>query len=151
MAETTARLTRTASGHRHRRVRRTPSFFHIAPDGVREPYSAADNAKIASALFRKRPSVRVSDVALPCGKVLQFEVRLGPNAISPRMPAPPPSQMIQVNLATNNTRVVVQSLPAPPPAQEPEPEAPGGDGVAAEAATPSLLKGAVNGPALGGG
>jgi hypothetical protein len=145
--EASARLARAAPGRR----RRIPSFFHIAPDGVREPYSAADNAKIASALFRKHPSVRVSDVVLPCGKMLHFEVRLGSNATSPRMPAPPPSQMIQVNLATNNTRVVVQSVAAPP-AQEPEPEAQTGGGSAAAAAgAASLLEGAVNTPALDGG
>ena len=40
--------------------------------------------------------------------------------------------MIQVNLATNNTRVVVQSVAAPP-AQEPEPEALTGGGSAAAA------------------
>ena len=40
------------------------------------------------------------------GMVLQFEVRFGQNAVSRKMPAPPPSGMVQVNLANDNTRVV---------------------------------------------
>jgi hypothetical protein len=51
-------------------------------------------------------AVRLSNVRLDNGKVLQFEVRFGENAVSRRMPAPPDSGMIQVNLADENTRVV---------------------------------------------
>ena len=35
-----------------------------------------------------------------------FEVRFGANAVSQRMPRPPPSQMIQVNLGNENSRIV---------------------------------------------
>ena len=38
-----------------------------------------------------------------------FEVRFGANSVSQRMPRPPASQMIQVNLANENTRVVTCS------------------------------------------
>jgi hypothetical protein len=51
-------------------------------------------------------SVRIADVRLPNGTVVQFEVRFGQNAVSRKMPAPPDSGMIQVNLANENTRVV---------------------------------------------
>ena len=52
---------------------------------------------------------------------MQFEVRFGQNAVSGKMPTPPDSGMIQVNLADENTRVVelkaqlaaVQAKPAP--------------------------------------
>ena len=76
--------------------------------------------------MRGQSSVRISDVTLPNGTVLQFEVRFGDKAVSPRMPEPPPSRMIQVNLASHNTRVVVESLaPRPhegePPASSMEP------------------------------
>ena len=103
-----------------------PAFFHVAPDGAREPYSSADNKAIARARVRGQSSVRISDVTLPNGTVLQFEVRFGDKAVSPRMPEPPPSRMIQVNLASHNTRVVVESLaPRPhegePPASSMEP------------------------------
>ena len=51
-------------------------------------------------------SVRISDVRLPIGQVLHFEVRFGANAISRKMPTPPASGMVQVNLQNENTRVV---------------------------------------------
>ena len=52
-------------------------------------------------------AARISDVRIPSsGMVLQFEVRFGQNAVSRKMPAPPPSGMVQVNLANDNTRVV---------------------------------------------
>jgi hypothetical protein len=56
-----------------------------------------------------RGAVRISDVRLLNGSVLQFEVRFGQNAVSRKMPAPPDSGMIQVNLANENTRVVEES------------------------------------------
>ena len=90
-----------------------PAFFHLAPDGTREPYSAADCKAISAARMRGLPSVRVSDVTLPNGKVLEFEVRLGSNAVSQRMPKPPQSRMIQVNLGNENTRVVLESMSEP--------------------------------------
>lgn len=63
--------------------------------------------------MRGQPSVRVADVTLQDGTVLEFEVRFGSHAISRRMPEPPPSRLIQVNLASENTRVVVESMPEP--------------------------------------
>ena len=123
-AESSARLLPSGRSERHRRL---PCFFHIAPDGVREPYNAEDNRKIATALFRKQPSTRVADVVLPSGKVLQFEVRFGAHAVSPLMSTPPVSKMVQVNFALpHNTRVVVQSLAEPPAALQPGAEQDGG-------------------------
>jgi len=49
---------------------------------------------------------RVTDVRLADGTIMQFEVRFGANATSGVMPTPPPSGMIQVNLANEYTRVV---------------------------------------------
>ena len=54
-------------------------------------------------------SVRIADVRLPNGTVMQFEVRFGQNAVSRKMPAPPASGMIQVHLTNDNTRVVEES------------------------------------------
>ena len=76
--------------------------------------------------MRGQTSVRIADVTLQNGTVLEFEVRIGSHAVSERMPAPPPSRLIQVNLASGATRVVVESMPeqqlGPPPAQAaPEP------------------------------
>ena len=76
-------LSRTHSGG-------APQFFHIAPDGKREPYSVVDCRAISIARKKGEPKVRISDVNLPNGKVLEFEVRLGVHAVSSRMPKPPP-------------------------------------------------------------
>ncbi len=56
--------------------------------------------------------MRVSDVLLPNGQILQFEVRFDKNATSKRWRTPPPSGMIQVNLRDHNTRVVEYRLEA---------------------------------------
>ena len=96
-----------------------PQFFHIDPQGKREPYSSADCKAISAARKKGEPSVRISDVTLPNGSVLEFEVRLGVHAVSSRMLEPPPSRMIQVNIATDKTRIVVESLGAPPPMAAP--------------------------------
>ena len=50
--------------------------------------------------------MRISDVQVADGTIMQFEVRFGANATSRVMPTAPRSGMIQVNLATGNTRVV---------------------------------------------
>jgi hypothetical protein len=52
--------------------------------------------------------VRINDVVLPDGTTLEFEVRFGENAVSKRLATPPPSGIIQVNLGSENTRVVVE-------------------------------------------
>ena len=104
-------LAPTVSASGRRRV--APSYFHVAPDGAREPYSAEDNVRIASAQAKRKPSCRIANVVLPNGKIMEFEVRFGTNAISDRCPKPPESRMIQVNLETQNTRAVVRSEPAP--------------------------------------
>ena len=75
----------------------------------------------------------MSDVTLPNGRVLRFEVRFGANAGSPKTattwPTGSPTGIAQVNIDDNNTRMVKDlSTPegVPPaiktPASEPEPE-----------------------------
>ena len=96
----------------HSQVRRLGlhQYFHVGPDGSRSFYSEVDNTLIRAAVQFGDRSVTLDEVSvtLPDGatQVLQFEVRFGENATSPRMPTPPPTGMIQVNLATDNTRVV---------------------------------------------
>ena len=98
-----------------------PKYFHIAPNGAKEPFSAADNATIFAAQEQGARQVRVADVALPDGRVLQFEVRFGAHAVSQKMPSPSPTGLCQVNLGNQNTRIVerVDAKPsAPPPAAD---------------------------------
>ena len=83
-------------------------FFHIAPDGEKIPYNKEDNARISKARAAGEDSVPIEDVKLPNGTVLQFEVRFGDKAVSPRMLEPPLSRMIQVNIKNDKTRVVVE-------------------------------------------
>ena len=51
-------------------------FVHIDPKGARTQYGAEDNARIDDGIARGLRSVRLSDVTLPDGKVLSFEVRI---------------------------------------------------------------------------
>eukprot|EP01043_Picozoa_sp_COSAG02_P000607 COSAG02_NODE_11_length_58539_cov_103.119473_26_plen_1413_part_00 len=81
------------------------SFCHIAPNGERVPYDQAECKKISDAKEKLQKSVLVSKT-----KQGQFEVRFGDKATSKRMPRPPSSKMIQVNLKNENTRVVVDRL-----------------------------------------
>ena len=91
-----------------------PSYFHEAPNGQREPFSAADNATIFAAQNQNLPSVRIADVTIAGGRVLSFEVRFGANAKSRKMPQPSPTGICQVNLGSENTRIVHRQ---DPPAQ----------------------------------
>lgn len=85
-------------------------YFHIGPNGGRSYYNQVDNTLIRAAVEFGHRSVTLDDVVvtMPDGatQTMQFEIRFGENATSPRMPTPPPSGIVQVNLATNNTRVV---------------------------------------------
>ena len=83
-------------------------FVQVDPKGAHTKYSAEDNAKIDDAIERRLPSVRVSDVTLPDGKVLSFEVRIGKHARSKKFPRAPQTGLLQVNLANGNSRVVAQ-------------------------------------------
>ena len=86
----------------------TASFCHVAPNGDQHPYSVVDNTVIANAIKAKKQVVRLGDITLADGNVLKFEVRFGNYAKSSRMPRPPPSRMVQVNIDNENTRVVEQ-------------------------------------------
>ena len=87
-------------------------FAHVDPRdaSVHTPYSAADCALIAAARAAGEPSARLADVRLPSGKTLRFEVRIGEHAVSKQIPQPPRSGLIQVNLDSGDTRVVVAQL-----------------------------------------
>jgi|EP01043_Picozoa_sp_COSAG02_P016037 hypothetical protein len=53
------------------------AFAHLDPkSGVQQPYSPEDNARIVAALQSGASAVRLSDVALPNGTTLRFEVRV---------------------------------------------------------------------------
>eukprot|EP01043_Picozoa_sp_COSAG02_P015337 COSAG02_NODE_652_length_18867_cov_30.656756_2_plen_415_part_00 len=97
-------------------------FFHVAPDGHRVEYSPEDCRAIATARLQGRDAVRLSDVILPNGQKLQFEVRFGANALSRRWTEESwvrmastsdgghiqvAQRMLQVNLGNENTRLVV--------------------------------------------
>eukprot|EP01047_Picozoa_sp_COSAG01_P111423 COSAG01_NODE_40209_length_466_cov_1.302452_1_plen_77_part_01 len=73
-----------------------PVFAHVAPDGTRTEYSAADSALIAAAWQRGDDRVQLNHVHLPNGKTLRFEVRF-------QRPQPASSQLhaTQVNLDSN--------------------------------------------------
>jgi hypothetical protein len=84
------------------------TYVHVAPDGKREQFSGVDNAAISRsrAAQPNGGAVRISDVHVPNGTILGFEVRWGSRATSQKMPNPPSSGMIQVNVGNQNTRVV---------------------------------------------
>jgi hypothetical protein len=106
-----------------------PEFVHIDPkDESEKAYSAEDNAAIAAARAAGSDTVRISDVVLPNGRVLHFEVRFGANAGSPKTakmwPNGSPTGMAQVNIDDDNTRLVKEktTLGMAPPAQVPLPQ-----------------------------
>ena len=51
------------------------NFVHLAPDGSKHDFTRADNRLIRKARKAGQDSVDVSDVRLPNGMVLNFEVR----------------------------------------------------------------------------
>ena len=51
------------------------NFVHLAPDGSKHDFTRADNRLIRKARKAGQDSVDVSDVRLPNGTVLNFEVR----------------------------------------------------------------------------
>ena len=81
-------------------------FFNVDQDGVARRYSADDERRITTARGRGDKSVRISDVQLKSGQILQFEVRFGKHAKSKKWKTPPESGMVQVNLRSHNTRRV---------------------------------------------
>ena len=52
------------------------NFVHLAPDGSKHDFTRADNRLIRKARKAGQDSVDVSDVRLPTGMVLHFEVHL---------------------------------------------------------------------------
>eukprot|EP01051_Picozoa_sp_SAG22_P002970 SAG22_NODE_138_length_18031_cov_5.796621_18_plen_331_part_00 len=111
-------------------------FAHIDPQGRQNPYPAEVSSLIAAARQSGQPACRVPDVVLPNGRTLQFEVRFGSAAVSPKFRWPPASGMLQVNLATDDSRVVV-------PLQQPQQGRRG--------RTPKQVGGGAAGAGAGGG
>ena len=107
-AQTAAPLPGAMHGEGGEEEETAPAYFHIAPNGQREPFSADDNAAIFAAQQQGAPAVRIADVTLPNGRVLEFEIRFGDNAVSERMPQPSRTGICQVNLGNQNTRIVEQ-------------------------------------------
>jgi hypothetical protein len=68
--------------------------------------ATASPAAVAETAGDAGGSVEIPPVTLSGGNVLRFEIRFGNAAISDRMPTPPSSGIVQVNLDDHNTRVV---------------------------------------------
>ena len=81
-------------------------YYHVDPKGRKEFFSAADNAAITQARKRGDSKVKINPVQLPNGHVLNFEVRFGAAAKSAKVPKAHACGMVQVNLASENTRQV---------------------------------------------
>eukprot|EP00928_Gymnodinium_smaydae_P049335 TRINITY_DN33100_c0_g1_i1.p1 TRINITY_DN33100_c0_g1~~TRINITY_DN33100_c0_g1_i1.p1 ORF type:complete len:1131 (+),score=167.08 TRINITY_DN33100_c0_g1_i1:131-3394(+) len=85
--------------------RRRTQMAYASSDGQVHLYSAEDNERIVEAMLSGAPSVQLAPVVLH-GKIARFEVRFGADAVSARMACPPSTGIIQVNLETQQTRVV---------------------------------------------
>ena len=75
-------------------------------DLLREATRASGGNIHAASIDNAGGSVEIPAINLPNGKVLRFEVRFGNAAISEKMPTPPTTGIVQVNLDDQNTRVV---------------------------------------------
>ena len=85
----------------HSRVTAPPTtvFDHQGPDGTWTPFRAEDCLKIKKAMDKNDDGVVKLD-GVP------FEVRWGSKATSKKMPTRPDTDMIQVNIKNDNTRIV---------------------------------------------
>lgn len=97
-------------------------FSHTDGSGKWEPYDASQCALIAGAMQLQPLG---GCVALPD---IPFEVRWGAHATSKKMSSAPETGIIQVNIKTENTRVVrKESPPIESPSQPPSESFPDGD------------------------
>ena len=87
------------------------AFFHRDGAGAWHPFDASQNALLEQAFQADAPSVVLPTVPGNPPGHRDFEVRFGANAVSARMPAAPPTKMIQVNTQNGNTRVVRRDMP----------------------------------------
>ncbi|KAH8063132.1 flavodoxin [Aureococcus anophagefferens] len=74
-------------------------FEHLGPDGRWTPYDAGTAAMLEQSRLANPNAV----VRLPN---LPFEIRFGSAARSAKMPSPPETGIVQVNVNNENTRVV---------------------------------------------
>ena len=79
----------------------TQQYFHVAPDGKEEPYSPEVCQRLQMAMATMPGGGR-----LTVASSLPFEVRWGSEATSQKLSQPPPSGIIQVNVNSQNTRIV---------------------------------------------
>jgi hypothetical protein len=86
--------------------RQVEKFYHLAPDGTQCFYSAAENSRIVAARSSGATCLQMEDVRLPDGGTMRFELRFGAGATSTKLTVPPSSGMVQVNVDTENTRIV---------------------------------------------
>ena len=85
-------------------------FGHYDGRGGFETHSREQSWLLEDAFARGVNSVRLACPANPIG-FREFEVRFGDNAVSERVPTPPSTRMIQVNLDSGATRVVRRIAP----------------------------------------
>ena len=83
-------------------------FSHQAPDGAWEQYPIDQSQLIAAHLAQQPVGGRVALPGLP------FEVRWGVEAQSAKLPTPPTTGIIQVNVHSGNTRIVREESAATP-------------------------------------
>ena len=86
------------------------SYGHYDGKGNLEPFSPEQAWLLEDAFARGVDRVKLACPQNPIG-LREFEVRFGMYAISDRVPTPPPTRMIQVNLESGATRVVRREAP----------------------------------------
>ena len=82
------------------------SFHHRDGAGTWHSFNAEHNRVLEEAYQAGTPSVRLPSMAGNPPGHRDFEVRFGDAAFSARMPTPPETRIIQVNVENGNTRVV---------------------------------------------
>jgi len=93
------------------------SFSHQAPNGTWEPYKPEQCVLVANAMAQAPQGGRAALPGIP------FEVRWGTEACSAKWSVAPDTGILQVNVKTENTRLVRKEAPQAPPTAHPAPAA----------------------------
>ena len=93
-------------------------YEHRDADNRWHAFSDADNQVIEDAYRANKNKILLTMPQNPPG-LREFEVRFGDNARSERMPRPPSTKIIQVNVASGATRVVRRIVPMNQPTMAP--------------------------------